>query len=92
MTSSNVAPTDIKVVRYDLYPEEEPTCYCVGFSVTCNNQTMYRDTQVPLEDASGKTETEVAQLAYASLRDSIDTWAASASEKSGLLGQTFVPL
>jgi len=91
-TDSNVVGPVMTVSRFELYPKEEPTCYCVGFSITCNNQTIYRDTQVPLETAAGcGCETEIAQQAYDSLKDSIDAWVTEAASKPRLIGQVFVP-
>lgn len=53
---------------------------------------MYRDTQVPLETAADcGCETEIAQQAYDSLKDSLDSWVATAQAKSPLIGQAFVP-
>lgn len=92
-TTTTTTPSHtIKVARFELYPKEAPTCYCVGFSVTCNNQTIYRDTQVPLETAADcGCETEIAQQAYNSLKESLESWIADAQTKSPLIGQTFVP-
>ena len=92
--SSNVAlPShEIRVVRFELYPKDEPTCYCVGFSVTCNNQHIYRDTQVSLDQAAlCGCETEIAQNAYDTLKDSLESWIQQASAKPAILGSTFVP-
>ena len=84
---------EIKIVRFELYPKEQPTCYCVGFSVTCNNQHIYRDTQVPLETAAQcGCENDIAQKAYHSLKDSLETWIRQAATKPAILGQTFTPM
>jgi len=83
----------ITIVRYELYPREEPTCYCVGFSATCprSGRSMYRDTQVPLDTANTMTETEVAQEAYTAVKDSFDSWMCDIASKPSILGSQFVP-
>jgi len=83
----------ITITRYEMYPSEEPTCYCVGFSITCpsGRKTMYRDTQVALTDAQGKTEQEIADMAYTSLKESIDQWVCTEMTKPRILGSQFTP-
>jgi len=90
----SVPPTPtVTVTRYEMYPSEEPTCYCVGFSITCpsGRKTMYRDTQVALTDAQGKTEQEIADMAYTSLKESIDQWVCTEMTKPRILGSQFTP-
>jgi hypothetical protein len=94
--TSNVETTPqpvITITRYELYPKEEPTCYVVGFVVSCptGQKTMYRDTQVPLDQAQGKTEQEIAQIAYSSLKESIDAWVCTQMMKPKILGSQFIP-
>ena len=50
---------EIKIARYELYPTDEPTSFCVGFQVSVNSRSMYQDTQVSLENAKDKTEDEI---------------------------------
>jgi hypothetical protein len=94
--TSNVETTPqpvITITRYELYPKGEPTCYVVGFVVSCptGQKTMYRDTQVPLDQAQGKTEQEIAQIAYSSLKESVDAWVCTEMAKPKILGSTFIP-
>ena len=83
--------TDIKIARYELYPADEPNCYCVGFSVSTNGRSMYCDTQVPLSGATGMTDTQIAEAAYEKVKTNIDSWVAMAQSKAPLLGSTFQP-
>lgn len=85
-------PEDIKVVRFELYPAEQPTCYCVGFSETYRNRTKYGDCQVPLSDASGKTDDEIAQLAWENIKESFQFWRDSVANVAPILGSAFTPL
>lgn len=92
-TTTTPSPV-ITIVRYELYPKDDPTCYCVGFSIACprSGRSMYRDTQVPLETANTMTETEVAQEAYTHVKESFDQWMCDVASKPSLLGSQFVPV
>jgi len=74
-----------------LYPAEEPTCYCVGFSETYKGRTKYADTQVPLSDAANKTDEEIAQIAWGLLSEVFGSWRASVESKPPLVGSVFTP-
>jgi hypothetical protein len=84
---------EMRVVRYELYPKDDPTCYCVGFRVACSRtqKEMYVDTQVPLNEASGLSEHAVATKAYTNVKDQIEAWKCSLEERPSILGRTFVP-
>ena len=53
----------IKVVKFKLYPADEPTGYAVGFTYAANNRSGYIDTIVPLDEVSGKSSEEIVQHA-----------------------------
>src|SRR5574343_807460 len=53
----------IKVVKFELYPADEPVCYAVGFSYEANGRSGYIVCVVPLAEAFGKNNEEVVQLA-----------------------------
>lgn len=53
----------IKVVKFELYPADEPVGYAVGFSYEANGRSGYIDLVVPLAEASGKSNEEIVQLA-----------------------------
>ncbi|HZJ99512.1 MAG TPA: hypothetical protein VFC79_05880 [Tissierellaceae bacterium] len=63
----------LKVVKYRLYPEENPTGYAVGFNVRLiNGRSFYAHTIVNLDDlGSGKTDEEITQMAYEQLEEHI---------------------
>ena len=63
----------LKVIKYRLYPEEEPTGYAVGFNVRLTNgRSFYAHTIVNLEDLEeGKTDEEITQIAYEQLEEHI---------------------
>lgn len=83
---------DITISRFELYPKDHPTCYCVGFTVTCRDTHMYKDTQVPLDIAQTcQCDMEIAQHAYDALKDTIDAWIETVSQRPRILGSTFVP-
>ena len=93
-TTTTIDPQPvITVTRYELYPKDEPTCYVVGFVVSCpsGQKTMYRDTQVPLDQAQGKTEQEIAQIAYTAVQESVDAWVCTEMTKPRILGTQFTP-
>ena len=63
----------LKVVKYRLYPEENPTGYAVGFNVRLiNGRSFYAHTIVALDDlGEGKTDEEITQMAYEQLEEHI---------------------
>ena len=83
----------IIVSRYELYPRDEPTCYCVGFTVSCpkGQKTMYRDTQVTLEEANNMSESNIVTTAYTAIKSDIDTWIETEMSKPCILGSEFIP-
>ena len=77
---------EVKVVRFDLYPQEEPTGYAVGFSFSSNNRTGYIDTLVTLDEAKDKSQEDVVLLALSKVRTDINSHLASFESKSPMLG------
>lgn len=59
------------ICRYELYPTEFHTSIAVGFLVrdTNTNASGTLEHQVTLEEASGKTQSEVCDLAFSKLTD-----------------------
>lgn len=90
MADSNVS---VIVARYETYPSGEPTCFCVGFTMSyaTNGSQKYMDVQVPLAQASGKTEEEVVALAYEALRPAIESWTSNVASKPSVIGTVFTP-
>lgn len=92
LTFGAEAKYKISIARFGLYPEKEPTSYCVGFSITfLNGHATYQDTIVSLEEARGKTEEEIVDLAYEKIREGIEGQITSLQDKSKLLGKDFIP-
>ena len=63
----------LKVIKYRLYPEDNPTGYAIGFNVKLiNGRSFYAHTIVNLEDLEeGKTDEEIIQIAYEQLEEHI---------------------
>ena len=63
----------LKVIKYRLYPEQNPTGYAVGFNVKLiNGRSFYAYTIVDLVDLEeGKTDEEITQIAYGQLEGHI---------------------
>jgi hypothetical protein len=82
----------LKVVRFGLHPENEPSCYAVGFSATAENgRGLYRDTIVNIDDAKGLSEEEIINLAWIKLGPGIEKDIEILGAKSVLVGQVFEP-
>lgn len=100
--ASNISPDNfaqnysVKVVRYDLYPADSPTCYCTGFQITNNNnnRTMYVDTQIPLTDLTPETsdDNSIVQMGWNQVKDQVMAWATSIQNTSGVINSTFNPI
>lgn len=84
----------VVVARYELYPAEMPTSYCVGFTVSANaapSNTVYQDTRVTLADAEGKTSEQITALAWEAVKNSIYSWSTGVYNRPPVLGSVFVP-
>ena len=79
---------EVKVVRFDLYPQEEPTGYAVGFSFSANNRSGYTDTLVTLDEAKDKSQEEIVSIALSKVKTGINTQLTSFESKSPVLGMS----
>ena len=63
----------LKVIKYRLYPEDNPIGYAIGFNVKLiNGRSFYAHTIVNLDDLEeGKTDEEITQIAYMQLETHI---------------------
>ena len=63
----------LKVIKYRLYPEDNPIGYAIGFNVgLINGRSFYAHTIVNLENLEeGKTDEEITQIAYEQLEEHI---------------------
>jgi len=83
---------EVTISRFELYPREEPDSWVVGFTVTWpGNRTQYVDTTVPLEEARGKSDEEIADLAWERVKSTVETWDRQYSGKSPLVGRRYIP-
>jgi hypothetical protein len=83
---------EIRVVRFELYPRDEPTCYCVGFEgKTVSGRQHYVDTQVPLADAKGLDEEAIAALAWENVKEAFTAQMEALAAKASILGTVFIP-
>jgi hypothetical protein len=83
---------EIRVVRFELYPRDEPTCYCVGFEgKTVSGRQHYVDTQVPLADAKGLDEEAIAALAWENVKEAFTAQMEALAVKPSILGAVFTP-
>lgn len=82
------------ICRYELYPPDFHTSIAVGFLVkdiaTGNSGTM--ENLVPLEDANGKTQSEVCNLAFSRLTSENQKIIEYLSRKrDSVVGSVFIP-
>lgn len=77
------------VSRYEVYPREEPTCYCVGLIVRENTGKgeRYIDTQVPFSRTIDKTENEIVKLGFDNMTNDILSWATVISNRPSIVGK-----
>jgi hypothetical protein len=82
------------VARFEVFPKENPTCYVVGFTITHkgNLKTMYKDTQVPMADAAGKSDQEIVELGWNVIKTEIVKWCEATITVSPVINTTFVPV
>lgn len=82
------------ICRYELHPPNIHTCIAVGFLVkdlsTGNSGTMEK--LIPLEDANGKTQSEVCSLAFSRLttenQNLLDYFQ---NKRDSVVGSVFIP-
>jgi hypothetical protein len=83
---------NVKVVRYEVYPSESPTCYCVGFiaSSNSNKSQRYLDTQVAFTNIPpNSSENDIVSLGWNSLQENFMSWAEPIYNKPAVIGTTF---
>jgi hypothetical protein len=83
--------TDYVITRYEWVPSDNPTGVCVGFTGKCspNGRVNYWDTVVASSSASGKTDEQVAALAWNTLSGTMVSWGEKEMHESALIGQTY---
>lgn len=83
---------EITVVKFTLYPKDNPTGYAVGFNInTVNGRSFYRDTLVPLEQASGLEDDDIVEEAWSALKGGIFDTLQQLEQRPPLLGKSWIP-
>ena len=65
--------------------------YCVGFAETYRSRVKYADTQISLEEAAGKSDEEIVNVAWTALESQFAAWRDQLANRSPLIGSLFVP-
>ena len=93
LTTFNSAFT-MKIVRFEVYPANDPTSWCVGFNITnnLNESTLYISTNVMVATFTvSKTEMEIMNAAWDQIKDTVGAWAAEKLMYSSLINTEYVP-
>lgn len=91
MSDQNVKTTISQFSKYQPDTTKDPVGYVVRFDISVNGHTISRDTIVPLGECKGKEDKEIADLAYAALKDFFDAEIDRLSKVSPIVGQEYVP-
>lgn len=85
----------VNVRRYELYPELEPTSWCVGFQISKTNNTainMYVDGNVPIETQCNNVFcAAVVAAVWDTIKSNVCSWAATQLAKATVIDTTFTP-
>jgi len=84
----------VTVVRYELYPADEPTCHVVGFAVKCNDngKIFHSGTQLPLAETLGLEDLAILHKGWHKLFPDIQAWFTTACGSAIVVGSTYTPL
>lgn len=79
--------------RFEVYPATNPRSWCVAYNVNKiadSNETHYFDTSVIVNTfAVQRAETEIMDLAWSNMRDSIGQWAGVKMQESVMINTQF---
>jgi hypothetical protein len=82
----------VQIVKYELYPKDNPTGYAVGFNVKTSVRDIYRDTIVSLNDiVSTDTEVDIVSKAWAMLQTNILDEVNRLEGRPKVIGGVYVP-
>jgi hypothetical protein len=81
---------EVKTVKFELYPQDNPTGYAVGFHLYINNKTVYRDILVTFSEISNKTDEEIIQYSWSKLKESLNLDELKLQSNKSILGKTFI--
>ena len=61
----------IRIAKFELYPPELPKGYAIGFDITANQRSFYRDTLIAFEEIGNMTNEEMTNAAWEKLKQGI---------------------
>ena len=79
----------VKIAKFSLYPEDEPTGYAVGFTYQCEGGVVYRDTVVPLTECDGLGDEEICDLSFNRLKAEFEDTIVILDSKSPVIGKEY---
>lgn len=85
----------VKVSRFEVYPADDPNCWCVGYNIqhNTNHKYMYIDTQVLVNTfAISQDENNILNQSWEQVKENIGNWAQHTMEYSDLINTEFVPI
>lgn len=85
----------IKIYRFEVYPRNNPSGWCVGFNITNNTNKVYIfvDTTVTVNTFNIlQTETDIMNAAWDQLKDYIGSWASDKLLYSSLINTNYTPV
>lgn len=74
-----------KVVRFALYPKENPVGYAVGFEVTLSGNIFYKDTVVNFDDVLEGTEESFVAAAWITIKPELEAKREELQNRSSFL-------
>jgi hypothetical protein len=83
-----------KILRFDVYPPNDPNCWFVGFSIynNINQMYMYIDTKVPVDTFNvTQAELDIMNQAWDNVKNSIGEWASEKLAYSSLINTNYTP-
>lgn len=81
----------IRIAKFELYPPELPKGYAIGFDVTVNGRSFYRDALLAFEEIGSITNEEMTNMAWERLKDNILAEAERLSQMPALINGEWTP-
>lgn len=81
--------SEIVISRLELYPEESPTGYAVGFITKTSGKSFYMDVVVSFSEAD--TEEKAVDVGYEKLKDAIEERVEMLEKTKTLVGTVYKP-
>jgi hypothetical protein len=82
----------ITITRYEML-DSDPKSLIIGFRLTCHElrESDYIESHLLLNDIKGKTDNEILDIAYESIRGEIQEKENRLKNKSPILGSIYIP-